>query len=81
MRIRGPFCALIEMGPGPLRGKPKTDKNENVITVWEIDESSDLTVFRINNLEWMQKGMNSPNVGLELRIRREDGLTGVKVSS
>lgn len=26
MRIRGPFCALIEMGPRPFRGKPKTDK-------------------------------------------------------
>ena len=57
MRVGGPFCALIEMGPRPFRGKPKTDKKKNVITVWEIDESSDLTVSRINNLEWLQKGI------------------------
>lgn len=57
MRFRGPFCALIEMGPRPFEGKPKTDKKKNVITVWEIDESSDLTVSRINNLEWLQKGI------------------------
>ena len=57
MRIREPSCALIETGPRPFRGEPTTDKNENVITVWEIDGSIHLTVFRINNLEWLQKGM------------------------
>lgn len=57
MRIRGPFCALIQTGPRPFRAEPKTDKNENVITVQEIDGSSDLTVYRINNLQWLQKGM------------------------
>lgn len=57
MRVGGPFCALIEMGPRPFTGKPRTDKKKNIITVWEIDESSDLTVSRINNLEWLQKGI------------------------
>ena len=28
-----------------------------------------------------KKGWSSPNFGLKLRIRREDGITGVKVSS
>lgn len=44
-------------GTKAIQRQTKDWQNENVITVWEIDGSSDLTVFRINNLEWLQKGM------------------------
>jgi hypothetical protein len=44
-------------GTPAIQRQTKDWQKENVITVWEIDESSDLTVSRINNLEWLQKGI------------------------